>query len=165
MRAWLVGAALVTVLLVPTGCGLQEGLPSGDGAVAPVGAAVAAAPLSVVRRGNEFTVTGDVPDPAAKRALLDAVITSADDATVVDRLGVAPGATTPDLSAAAPVFEAAAAIGDFTLLATGGTVTLGGTAVKAADAAAVADAAEQAWPRTDIVNELVISAPGRDKST
>jgi len=162
VRAWLVGAALIAVLLGAIGCGLPEDLPHGpgDGAYEPEAAAVPAAPLSVVRRGNEFTLTGDVPTPVAKRALVDAVITSADDATVIDGLAVTPGARTPDLSAAGSVFAAAAVIGDFTLRATGDTVTLGGTAVKAAEAAAVADAAEQAWPRADIVDELVIRAPG-----
>lgn len=164
MRRWLIGAALAAVLLAAIGCGLREGSPEGsrDGAQAAVGPA---APLSVIRRGNEFTLTGDVPDPSAKRALLDAVVTSADDVTVVDGLGVAPNATTPDFAAAAPVFEAAAVIGDFTFSVSGETVTLGGTAAKAAEAAGVEEAAKDAWPRADIVNELVVISPGPVKST
>ncbi|MDQ2627182.1 MAG: BON domain-containing protein [Actinomycetota bacterium] len=153
MRAWLVAAALLAVLLGATGCGLREGSPDHPGAAVPV-------PLSVIRQGNEITLTGDVPDPAAKRALVDAVITSADDVTVVDRLGVRPGAATPDFAASAPVFEAAAVIGDFALHAAGDSVTLVGTAAKQDEAAAVEAAARDAWPRTDIVNELVISGPG-----
>ncbi|MEB3022860.1 channel-forming protein ArfA/OmpATb [[Mycobacterium] crassicus] len=153
MRTWLIGAALLAVLLGVIGCG-------------PVHEpAAAAGPLTVIRHGNQFVLTGDVPDPAAKRALLDAVLTSAEDATVVDGLRLAPGATTPDLSAAAPVFEAAAVIGDFTLRAAGDTVTLGGSAARAAEAAAVADAAEQAWPKAHIVNELGTDTPGREQST
>ncbi|MEB3034693.1 channel-forming protein ArfA/OmpATb [[Mycobacterium] nativiensis] len=156
MRAGLIGAALVAVLLGAIGCSpAQE-------PVVPAAVAVAAEPLTVIRHGNQFMLTGDVPDPAARRALLDAVITSAEDVTVVDGLRLAPGATTPDLSAAAPVFEAAAVIGDFTLRAAGDTVTLGGTAARAAEAAAVADTAEQAWPRAHIVNELVTNTPGRE---
>ncbi|MEO6792615.1 MAG: BON domain-containing protein [Mycobacterium sp.] len=164
MRRWLIGAALVGVLLGMIGCGLREGLSEDfrDGAEAAAGPA---APLSVIRRGNEFTLIGDVPDQSAKRALLDAVVTSADDVTVVDGLRVVPSATTPDFAAAAPVFEAAAVIGDFTLSVSGETVTLGGTAAKAAEAATVEEAAQDAWPRADIVNELVASLPGRVKST
>lgn len=149
MRPRLITAALVAVLLGVTGCERQEDSPRGT----DPGAAV---PVSVVRHGNEITVAGTVPDPAARRALLDAVITSTDDVTVVDRLDVAPGVTTPDFSGSAPVFEAAAAIGDFALSVSGDTVTLTGTAAKAADAAAVAEAAEQAWPQAEIANELAV---------
>lgn len=149
MRAWLVAAALVAVLLGAIGCGLREDRQQGTDAAA----------LSVIRHGNEITLTGDVPDPAARRALLDAVITSTDDVSVVDRLGVAPGATTLDFSASAPVFEAAAVIDDFALSVAGAAVTLTGSAAKPAEAAAVEDAAEDAWPRADIVNEIVIGSP------
>lgn len=155
MRAPLIAAALVAVLLGAIGCGLQEASPEGTdpGAAAPV-------PVSVIRHGNEITLTGDVPDPAAKRALLDAVITSSDDVTVVDRLNVVPGAATPDFSASAPVFEAAAVIGDFALHTGADSVTLAGTAAKPAEAAAVESAARDAWPRTAIVDEFVIGAAG-----
>jgi peptidoglycan-binding protein ArfA len=154
VRTWLAAAALVAVLHGATGCGLREGSPEGSdpGAAAPV-------PVSVIRRGNEITLTGDVPDPVAKRALLDAVITSTDDVTVIDRLGLAPGVTTPDFLVSAPVFEAAAVISDFALSIAGDTVTLAGTAARAAEAAAVEEAAKDAWPRADIVDEFVISSP------
>jgi peptidoglycan-binding protein ArfA len=90
---------------------------------------------------------------------LDAVITSTDDVTVIDRLGLAPGVTTPDFMVSAPVFEAAAVISDFALSIAGDTVTLAGTAARAAEAAAVEEAAKDAWPRADIVDEFVISSP------
>lgn len=151
MRVRLIGAALVAVLLTTIGCGPRH-TESDAAATDPV-------PLSVVRHGNEFTLTGDVTDPAAKRDLVDAVVSSADDVTVVDRLTVTPNAATPDLSVAAPVFETASVIGDFSLRADGDTVTLAGTAATAAEAAAVADAAEHAWPRSHVVNVLVITPP------
>lgn len=157
MRAWLIAAALVAVLLGAIGCGLREGSPDGTDPGD-------AAPVSVIRRGTEITVTGDVADPAAKRALLDAVITSSEDVTVVDRLGLAPGATTPDFTMSAPVFEAAAVIGDYEVSIAGDTVTLAGTATRASEAAAVADAARGAWPRADIVDKFVIAAPSPGQS-
>jgi len=160
VRARLIGAALVTVLLAAIGYGLLERAPRP--VAAPQTAAGPAVPVSVIRHGTEFTLAGDVADPAAKRELLDAVITSGDDVTVVDRLMVVPGAVTVDFSAAAPVFEAAAGIGDFTLAISGDTVTLGGTAAKADEAAAVQAAAEDAWARAHIVNKL---ATGGAKST
>jgi len=152
VRAWWVTAALAAVLFGAISCGPQQGSPDRTDPGT-------AAPVSIIRRGNEITLSGDVPDPAAKRALLDAVITSTEDLTVIDRLRVAPGATAPDFSVSAPVFEAAAVIGDFTVRMTGDTVTLAGTAAKAPEAAAVADAAEDAWPRAEILNELVVSSP------
>ena len=152
MRVRLIGAALVAVLLTTIGCGPRH-TESDAAATDPV-------PLSVVRHGNEFALTGDVTDPAAKRELVDAVVSSADDVTVVDRLTVTPNATTPDLSASAPVFETAEVIRDFSLRANNDTVILAGTAATAAEAAAVTDAAEHAWPRCHIVNELVVAGEG-----
>lgn len=116
------------------------------------------AALSIVRRGNEVTLVGDLPDPAAKRQLLDAVVTSIDDVNVIDNLNVVPGARALDFAGAAPFFDAATLIRDFTLNVDGDTVTLGGTAVKSADADAVGEAAEQAWPKVNIVNRLEISS-------
>jgi len=159
--ARLIGAALVTALLAAIGYGLAER------AHQPVAAPSQAAPVpvSVIRHGTEFTLAGDVADPAAKRELLDAVITSSDDVTVVDHLAVVPTAVTVDFSGAAPVFEAAAGIGDFTFAITGDTVTLGGTAAKTDESAAVQAAAEDAWGRARIVNELATSAQTGEKST
>lgn len=153
MRGWLIAATLVAVLFGATGCGPLQRLPHDP-------EPGAAAPLSVVRHGAEVTLTGDVPDPAAKRTLLDAVITSSDELTVVDRLQLAPGATTPDLAASAPVFETAAGIDDFALQLDGRTVTLSGTAGKPAEVAAVAEAAEDAWPHAEIVNRLEVGSAG-----
>ena len=163
MRARLIGAALATALLAAIGYGLLER------AEQPVAAPAVPVPgpvsVSVTRHGSEFTLAGDVADPAAKRELLDAVITSSDGVTVVDRLAAVPGAVTVDFSGAAPVFEAAAGIGDFTLAITGDTVTLGGTVAKTDEAAAVQVAAEDAWARARIVNELATSSRGGEKST
>ncbi|MCV7385897.1 hypothetical protein [Mycolicibacter longobardus] len=156
MRARLIGAALAAVLLGAIGYGLlgrahHEGAEPGAGPAVP-------APVSVIRHGSEITVAGDVADPAARRALLDAVITSSEDVTVIDRLGVVPGAQTPEFAAAAPVFEAAAGLDDFTLLVSGDTVTLGGTAANQDESAAVQAAAEDAWPRAHVVNEVAVNS-------
>lgn len=153
MRGWLIGAALLTVLFTTIGCGVRGGPPEhpddgGDSGAAPPAA------LSIIGRGNEITLTGDLPDPAAKRALLDAVITAADGVSVIDRLGIMPGIKTLDFAASAPVFETAAVLGDFTVTLTADTVTLAGTAAKAAEATAVATAARDAWPQARIVNEI-----------
>ncbi|KAA1430740.1 channel-forming protein ArfA/OmpATb [Mycolicibacter arupensis] len=150
MRARLIAAALGTALLVAIGYGMVERLHR----PAPPSALATPGPVSVIRAGNEVTLTGGVADPLAKRALVDAVLGSSDDLTVVDRLDVAPGVVTVDFTDAAPVFEAAAGIADFRLDADGDTVTLTGTAAKADQADAVQTAAEAAWARAHIVNAL-----------
>lgn len=151
MRARLIGATLGTVLLVAIGYGIVERAHR----PAPPPPLGAPGPVSVIREGNEVTLTGGVAGPLARRALLDAVLGSSDDVTVVDRLGLAPDAVTVDFTDAAPVFEAAAGIAGFRLDADGDTVTLRGTASKAAQAEAVQAAAEATWARARVVNELV----------
>lgn len=179
-RVWLTAAVLIPLLLGVVGYAMFDRARQDDGGEpAPAGplptltesstgdtgapspaprAEPMMAPLSIVRRGNEVTLTGDLPDPAAKRRLLDAVVASIDDITVVDNLNVVPDTKALDFAAAAPLFDAATLIRNFTLTVDADTVTLGGTAVKAADADAVGEAAEQVWPRVDIVNKLEISS-------
>lgn len=165
MRARLITAALAAVLLAGIGYGLAERAHRPVAAAQPAAAPAAPAPVSVIRRGNEFTLTGDVADPAAKRELLDAVIASSDDVTVVDQLRVTPTAASIDFTGAAPVFEAAAGIGDFSVEITGDTVTLRGTAAKADEGDAVQSAAEDAWARAHIVNDLATSSQRGEKSS
>ncbi|CAJ1494311.1 hypothetical protein MU0083_000763 [[Mycobacterium] kokjensenii] len=153
MRARLIGAALA-VLLGAAGCGMPE-RPAPTG---PEPAAATPVPVSVVRHGTEIVLAGEVADPAARRALLDAVITSSEDITVVDTVGVSLMASAPDFTAAAPVFEAAAGIADFTLHAGDDVVTLGGTVTKPDEAAIVVAAGEDAWPRARIVDEFVVGS-------
>ncbi|MEO8815201.1 MAG: BON domain-containing protein [Mycobacterium sp.] len=177
-RAWLIGLAIAALLVVLVGYGLlqRSGSQDGDesasgGAVPTVGSeapapppGMALAPVSVTRHGDEITLTGNLPDPAAKRVLLDAVVTSVEHVNVMDNLGVAPGVKALDFAGSGPVFEAAAVIPDFSLNVSGDTVTLGGTAATAEEADAVQDAAEDAWPGVNIVNTMEISSlvnPGR----
>lgn len=165
MRARLIGAALATALLAAIGYGLLERAHQPAAVPQPTVVPAAPVPVSVIRHGSEFTLAGDVADPAAKRELLDAVLTLSDEVTVIDHLAVVPTAVPVDFSGAAPVFEAAADIGDFTVAITGDTVTLGGTAAKPDEAAAVQAAAEDAWAPAHIVNELATSSQGGQKST
>jgi peptidoglycan-binding protein ArfA len=144
------GGALPT-LIEPTLPGVRSAAP-------PPGLALA--PVSIVRHGDEITLDGNLPNPAAKRVLLDSVIASAgDDINIIDNLGVIPNIKALDFSAAGPVFEAAAAIPDFRLIVNGDTVTLAGTAASEDDEDAVEDAAEDAWRGVNIVNKLQISVP------
>ncbi|ORV47514.1 hypothetical protein AWC02_08510 [Mycolicibacter engbaekii] len=162
MRARLLAAALATALLAAIGYGLLQRAP--QPIADPELAAGRAEPVAVIRHGNEVTLVGDVADPAARRALLDAVYGSSEDLTVVDRLGVTPEAPSIDLSGVGPVFEAAAAIDDFSLGFDGATVRLGGTAT-AGEAAAVADAAQDAWGSDHVVNDIATGPHRADPPT
>lgn len=171
-RAWLIGLAIVALLVGLVGYSLlqRSGSQNGDesasgGAVPTVSgeapsppSGLALAPVSVTRHGDQITLVGNLPDPEAKRLLLDAVVTSVEDVNVMDNLGVTPGVKALDFAGSGPVFEAAAAIPDFSLNVSGDTVTLGGTAATADESDAVQDAAEDAWPGVNIANTMEISS-------
>lgn len=160
MRARLITAALAAVLLAGIGYGLAARAHRPVAAPQP---AATSATVSVIRHGSEFILAGVVADPAAKRDLLDAVIASSDDATVADQLRVTPTTASIDFTGAAPVFEAAAGIDDFSVEIAGDTVTLRGTAAKADEVEAVLAAAEDAWPRARIVNDLATGSQSGKK--
>jgi peptidoglycan-binding protein ArfA len=176
--AWLIGLVLAPLLLGVIGYGMLDrsrlqagGGPELGGALptlieppgmpsAPPPSGLALAPLSVIRHGNEFTLNGDLPDTAAKRALLDSLIASVgDDVNIIDNLGVDPNIKALDFSSAGPVFKAAAAIPDFSLTVHGDSVILAGTAPTEGDEAAVTDAAVNAWQNVNIVNKVEIAGP------
>ncbi|MGV9800447.1 channel-forming protein ArfA/OmpATb [Mycobacterium sp. NPDC003449] len=116
------------------------------------------APLSITRNGNDITLTGDVPDEAAKAALIDSMRAKfGPDVNLIDNLTVKPGVSTPDPAALGPVFEAAAAgIPDFDLKIDGDTLTLSGTAASEEVRAAVEAAARSAWPNMKITNNIQV---------
>lgn len=173
--AWLIGLVLVPLLLAVIGNGMLDrsrlqtgGEPSpggalptliepGAGAAPAPPAGLALAPLSITRSPDGVTLTGDLPDPAVKQSLLDAVIGAmGEDVNVFDNLTVTPGVKALDVANTGPFFEAASTIPDFSLTVDGDTVTLSGTAAKANDVETVADAAVAAWPNVNIVNKISV---------
>ncbi|MDV3129810.1 BON domain-containing protein [Mycobacterium sp. 21AC1] len=117
------------------------------------------APLSVVRNGNDITLTGDLPDDAAKTALLDSLRAQfGPDVNLIDNLSVKSGVRTPDVNGLGAVFGAAAAgIPDFDFNFDGDTVTLNGTAATEEAKAAVEAAVRAAWPNIRITNNIRVS--------
>lgn len=118
------------------------------------------APLSISRSGNDFTLTGDLPDAAAKASLLDWLRGKfGADVNLIDNLNLRPGVSTPDVSAVSKVFDAAAAgIPDFGFNIDGDTLTLTGTAPSAEVRDAVEAAAKAAWPNIKLVNNIQVAA-------
>src|SRR3954452_6150966 len=128
-------------------------------ATSPPAAAAAppAAPLgamSIVRSGNGFTLTGQMPDAASKASLLQALRQALPGAKILDELPVAPGVASPEFAGLGGLFGAALETSGFSANLRGGTVTLTGTASSAATRAAAADAAKATWPNTSVVNDI-----------
>ncbi len=169
-RAWLIGLAAIPFLLAMIGYGAYErpmGVngPTGDLptlTAAPAGATNAAnAPslslslLSISRSGNSVTLIGDVPDDAAKAALMKSLkALTPPGVSVVDQIHIDPLVRTLDFALAEPVFTAGAPIPDFTLKVEKDTVTLGGTA-SPDQKDAVERAVVSAWPGVNVANTIV----------
>ncbi|MCV7000223.1 channel-forming protein ArfA/OmpATb [Mycolicibacterium alvei] len=117
------------------------------------------APLSILRNGNDFTLSGDLPDLAAKNSLLDWLRGKfGAGVNLIDNLNLSAGVSTPDVSALGKVFDASVDIPDFNFSIEGDTLTLTGTAPSAEVRDAVEAAAKAAWPNIKLVNNIQIAA-------
>ncbi|WP_375485744.1 OmpA family protein [uncultured Mycobacterium sp.] len=176
--AWLVALVVIPLLLGAIGYGLAErSRPQATGPTGSVptlthsstpGAArkpppippISLAPLSINRKGNDITLSGDFPDDMAKSALLEAVKSSlGPGVNVIDKIRINPNITALDFSDAGTVFSAAASITDFKLDVNGDTITLSGTAATTDQGDAIEQAAEDAWPNLNIVDKIEIRGP------
>ena len=113
------------------------------------------APLSIQRNGNDFTLTGELPDLATKNSLLaelKGVLGSS--VNLIDKLTISSRVRAPDLSGIAPEFTAAAGITNFGFNLVGDTLTLTGTAPSVEVKAGVEAAGRAAWPSVQISNNI-----------
>jgi peptidoglycan-binding protein ArfA len=136
----------------------------GANAAAPTPTAAAPnltfAPLSITRTGNDITLTGDVPDDAAKAAVLEQLRARfGPDVNLIDNLTLKPGVSTPDAAALGSVIAAGAtSVPDFAFTLDGDTLTLTGTAPTDDVKAAIETAAKTAWPNLKITNNIQVPA-------
>lgn len=115
------------------------------------------APLSILRNGNDFTLTGDLPDLNVKTALLNALKAAfGSGVNLIDKLNIKAGVSSPDFSGLGGLFKAAVDVPDFNFNIEGGTLTLTGTAPSEEIKAGVEAAAKAAWPNVTIVNNIVV---------
>lgn len=139
---------------------LAQPAPSSPQPPAPRVPAITLAPASIVRSGNDITLSGDFPDQKARAALVDAASGSLPPGVnVIDRLGINPDVNALDFTDAAKVFSAAAPVADFKLTVKGDTVTLAGTTATADQQNAVEQAAQDTWPNVNILDKIEINGP------
>ena len=117
------------------------------------------APLSILRSGNDFTLTGELPDLSTKNSLLAALKGAlGPGVNLIDKLTITAGVSAPDLSGIAAEFTAAADITDFGFELSGNTLTLTGTAPSEEVRAGVEAAAKAAWPNVQVLNNIKVRA-------
>ncbi|MGQ0839206.1 channel-forming protein ArfA/OmpATb [Actinokineospora sp.] len=127
--------------------------------------AVAGVPLGFALKDGTVTLTGSVPDEAARAALVSSATEAAGGRPVVDQLTVTPGVTLParpaELGKAVGALGASA--GERSVRWDGDTVTLSGSVAGEADKAAAARQAAALAPGATVDNQLTVAAPAVDK--
>jgi peptidoglycan-binding protein ArfA len=115
------------------------------------------APLSILRNGKGFTLSGELPDIATKNGLLDSLkLAFGPDINLTDNLNLKAGVNAPDFAALGSIFGAAIDIPDFNFDLNGDTVTLEGTAPSEESKSEVEAAVKAAWPNMKVVNNIEV---------
>jgi peptidoglycan-binding protein ArfA len=167
---WLIGLVVIPLLMAAIGYGAL-GEPRSGNAPSSASSTVATssksgaskislAALSIIRSGNDVTLTGDLPDDSAKASLMNALKGSLPPSVnFIDQTQINPNIDSLDFSNAAPVFKDSASISDFNLTVNGDMVTLAGTAASQDQKNAVVQDAVHAWSSLDVVDKLAVSGP------
>lgn len=114
--------------------------------------------LSLLRNGNDVTLTGVLPTEAAKTSFLTAVKgVFGPSVNVIDNLTVRDGVSIPDLSGLGAALKPDVDIPDFAWKVDGDTITLTGTAPSEDVKAAAEAAAKTAWPDAKIDNQIIVA--------
>jgi peptidoglycan-binding protein ArfA len=114
-------------------------------------------PLSILRNGKDFTLSGILPDLNVKNKLMDMLKAAlGPGVNLIDKIDIAAGATAPNFDGLGALFKAAADIPDFHYTIEGGNLTLTGTAPSEEVKAAVEAAAKAGWPNLQIINNITI---------
>lgn len=168
---WLLGLLLIPLLFGWLGWGALK--PRVDIGSPNIGVSAPSAsvpslnlsPLSILRNGKDFTLSGILPDLAVKNSLLSTMKTAlGPSVNLIDKIDVAAGAVAPGFDGLGAVLKAAGDIPDFRFTVEGGTLTLTGTAPSEEVKAAVEAAAKAGWPNVSIINNIVLkgAAPSCD---
>jgi peptidoglycan-binding protein ArfA len=113
--------------------------------------------MSIVRTGNGFTMTGELPDEGLKTSLPTTIRQAMPGANVVDDLTVKPGVKVPEIAGLGSLFGSALEIPGFGAKLVGDTVTLTGTAPSEDAKAAAESAATATWPNVPVANDIRVA--------
>ncbi len=122
-------------------------------------------PLSILRSGNDFTLSGILPDLSVKNSLLTTLKAAlGGGANLIDKTDIAAGANAPNFDGFGSLLSAAADIPNFQFTVEGATMTLSGTAPSEEVKDAVEAAARAGWPDVEIINTITLAgaAPSCD---
>ncbi|BBZ47862.1 channel-forming protein ArfA/OmpATb [Mycobacterium parmense] len=166
---WLIALGAIPLLIAVIGAGGLDRPRSVSGPAGPVPTlaaptAVAAAntslsPFSIIRSGNDITVSGDLPDDSAKAALMKSLTGSLPPGiNVTDQVHINPNTHALDFSKSAPIFADSASISDFTLTVSQDVIILTGTATSQDCKSAVEGDVKHVWSNLNVVDNLVVNA-------
>jgi peptidoglycan-binding protein ArfA len=123
------------------------------------------APLSIIRDGGAFSLSGELPSPEAKTGLLDSLrLAFGKDVELTDNLNVKAGVNAPDFAALGSIFGASVEIPDFNFDLNGDTITFKGSSPSEQVKAEVEAAAKSAWPMMDVVNNIEVNEASAPQS-
>ena len=164
---WLIGLAVIPLFLAAIGYGVLDrshspagptgGVPTLSPADKNAGPKIFLAPVSIVRKGNDVTLSGQLPDDPAKAALVKVLKTSLPPGiNVIDQIQLSPGVAALDFANAGPFFRDMAPIAPFTFTVNVDTITVTGEAGSQQQKDAAAGDARRIWPNLDIVDQLTV---------
>ena len=123
-------------------------------------------PLSLLRNGKDWTLSGILPDLASKNSLMAALKAAlGGGVNLIDKIDIAAGAVAPDFSGLGAVLKAAGDIGDFRYTVDRDTLTLTGTAPTQEVKDAVGAAAKAGWPNVQVINNINVKGAEVDCNT
>ncbi len=168
--SWLVGLVIIPLLIAAIGhFALDRGRTAHGPAAAPPtptpsstsrAPELSLAPLSISRKGNAITVSGDFPDDTAKAALMKALNGGlGSGVNIIDQIRINPDVKALDFANAGPIFKASASITDFSITVNVDTVTLAGTATSTDQKNAIDQAATHTWSNLNVVDKIVVNGP------
>lgn len=162
---WLLGLLLIPLLFGWLGWGALKtkdvpsiSAPSVSTSLPSAGApSLNLSPLSILRNGRDFTLSGILPDLSSKNALMGAMKTAlGPSVNLIDKIDVAAGAVPPSFDGLGAVLKAAGDIPDLQFTVKGTALTLSGTAPDEEVKAAVEAAAKAGWPNVQVINNITV---------
>lgn len=157
---WLIGLVVIPLLIAVIGYAPSRAAHAPPIVVSsgnPNKPPFSLAPLSIIRNGNDITLTGEFPDDSAK-AVLTKVLKGALPAGVgiIDRIQIDPNVDALDFSNAGTIFKNSASIIDFGFTVNGDTISLTGTAASQDQKNTIDSDAAHTWSNLTVVDQLAV---------